>query len=90
MTHSSSEGPKPSVDDTLPDLQTLVGRNWVTWEQCATIIGVSYRTIRNWCLPGKDGSPPKLETVKVGGHYRIYEDELRRFLTEGNRGRIDK
>lgn len=78
MVHSSS---KPQLTEKdLPPLQELVGRGWVTIEQMATIVDKSYRTVRAWVV----ADPPKVASTKVGGQYRIYEAELRRFLEHGN------
>lgn len=62
-----------------PPLQELINRNWITLTQLAKLEGVTYRTALKWARDGK------IKTVKVGGQRRIYEDELRRFRTEGNR-----
>lgn len=78
MEPSSSKPLLTSKD--LPPLQELVGRGYVTMSQCADLVGKSYRTVRAWIL----SDPPKLNAVKVGGEYRIYEAELRRFLEHGN------
>jgi len=62
----------------LPPLQTIVNKNWVTLKQMAALLGVTYQTILRYVRE------KKLHAVKVGGTWRIYEDELRRFLAEGN------
>lgn len=76
------------ASDKLPDLQTLVGRNWVSLGQACDLIEISYQTGMRYIRPGKDKlgkeTPPKLKAVRVGGTWRIYEEELRRFLDAGN------
>ena len=68
------------------DLERLVGRNYVTVKQAAQLLGRAYRTVRAWIHvdPKDPDKPPKLKAIRVGGEYRIYEDELKRFLQEGN------
>lgn len=76
----SKENPAAVPDlSNVPSLQSLLGRNWCTIDQLAKILEREYRTVLRYI---KDG---KIAAVKVGGTWRIYEDELRRFLTEGNK-----
>ncbi len=60
------------------DLLVLTQRGWVSLPQVARIAGVSYQTI----LAIKDRG--EIHPIKVGGIYRVYEDELTRFLVHGN------
>ena len=59
-------------------LAKLTNRGWVSLQQTARIAGVSYQTILNIRKRGE------IKPVKVGGMYRVYEDELIRFLVAGN------
>lgn len=68
----------PGQIANLPPLRQLVGRNWITLKQLGRLVGVTYQSILRWKKQGK------FKTVKVGGSFRIYEEELRRFLQEGN------
>lgn len=61
------------------DLNTLIGRNWVSLRQLTRLLGVTYQTSLRYVKQNK------VNAVRVGGQWRIYEDELRRFLQEGNR-----
>jgi len=63
---------------TLPPLQELVKRNWVTLKQLAKILDVTYQTVLRYKAEGK------IKAVQIGGGWRVYEGELRRFLAEGN------
>ncbi len=80
--NSSSNNPLDSVQS----LQDVAGRNYVTLKQAANIIGKSYQVLLKYVEPDPDvpGSVPKLNAVRVGGRWRVYEEELRRFLLEGN------
>jgi len=62
----------------LPPLKDLVGRNWVTLRQLSGLLGVTYQTVLRYV------KEEKIRAVKIGGSWRIYEEELRRFLEEGN------
>ncbi len=77
------EGSNASVEadfppQHIPNLQELLKRNWATMRQFADICRVQYRTALRWQKTGH------IRPVKVGGQWRIYEDEIRRFLTEGS------
>jgi hypothetical protein len=86
--------PSPSAanridGDNLPALEELVDRNWVSLRQVASLLGVTYHTILRYIKPtvddtGHEIAPARLKVVKIGGQYRVYEDELRRFLSQGN------
>lgn len=69
---------KPPVG--TPNLVELTGRKWIRLRKFAELIGKSYPTV----LKMVKSDPPKVRAVLVGGTYRVYEDEVRRFLTEGN------
>jgi excisionase family DNA binding protein len=75
-----SSAAKPEIPDVrnLPPLESLVGKNYVTLGQLRDILGVTYQTVLRYV------KEEKVRAVKVGGGWRIYEDELRRFLTSGN------
>lgn len=68
---------KPGQSE-LPPLEELVNRNYISVAQLATLQGVTYRTARSWCVSGR------VKATQVGGQWRIYEDDLREFLAEGN------
>lgn len=72
------ESLKPGQIENLPPLQDLVGRNWITLRQLTNLLGVSYQTALRYV------SDHKIGAVKIGGGWRIYEEELRRFLADGN------
>lgn len=59
-------------------LAALMSRQWVSLAQLADIIDVSYHTILRMKRKGE------IRAIKVGGMYRVYEDELERFLIQGN------
>lgn len=66
-------------DSQLHDYKAVGGKSYVTLNQLSGILGVTYRTARRYVDAGK------IQGVKVGGQYRIYEEEIRRFLESGNR-----
>lgn len=68
----------PGQIANLPPLHEIVGRNWVTLKQLQKLLGVTYQTVLRYVRE------EKVRAVKVGGGWRIYEEELRRFLSEGN------
>jgi len=53
-------------------------KDWVSLRRAAKIIGVSYPTAARLRVAGH------LRCVKTGGIYRVYQEELERFLREGN------
>jgi excisionase family DNA binding protein len=69
--------PNPELEN-LPPLHELVGKNYVTLRQLKDLLGVTYQTVLRYVRE------EKVRAVKVGGSWRIYEDELRRFLSSGN------
>lgn len=77
---------KPVTGEDLPPLQELAGKNYATLRQVAKLTGRTYQTILRYIKPDPNDpdKPPRLLAVKVGGEWRVYEDELRRFLTHGN------
>jgi excisionase family DNA binding protein len=77
-----SSRPNISAED-LPSLQEIAGKGWVSLEQAANIIGVSYQTVLKYVKPVDESTPAKLKAVRVGGQYRIYEEALRSFLATG-------
>ena len=60
------------------DIRALLSRGWVSLPQLAKMIGVTYPTVIQMRRRGQ------VKCIKVGGMWRIYEDELVRFLIEGN------
>lgn len=63
---------------SLPDLQETLGRKYVTLRQFCRLLGVTYHTGLRYIRD------KKVHAVKVGGSWRIYEEELTRFLNQGN------
>ncbi len=63
--------------------KALSARGWVSLRQFAVLSGVSYPT----ACAMRDRKDIKV--VPVGGIYRIYADELKRFLEEGNLPKTD-
>lgn len=59
------------------DLLTRLSVGWVSLNQCAKAIGVSYPTIQRLRAQGR------IRITPVGGVFRVYADELKRLLTEG-------
>jgi len=74
MTHP----PRTTTDVLMKDLQKLASRGWVSLSQFAGIAEVSYPTAMKMREKGE------IRAVRVGGIWRIYMDEVRRFLREGN------
>lgn len=68
----------PNQIANLPSLTELVGRNWVTLHQFKELVGVTYQTALRYV------KTKKIRAIKIGGSWRVYEEELRRFLSEGN------
>lgn len=60
-------------------LSSLSKRGWVSVNQFAVLIGVSYPTI----LRMRDRGDFK--SIQIGGVYRVYQDEVSRFLEKGSR-----
>jgi len=73
VEHSSAKAVQPT-------LESLVGKKWISLVRFADLAGVSYQTAMRWIKPGKDGEPPRVVAVKVGGTYRVYEEEVAKFL----------
>lgn len=59
-------------------IASLTARGWVSLRQFAIIIGVSYPTAMRMRDKGA------VHVVRVGGVNRVYQNELKRFLKEGN------
>lgn len=53
-------------------------KDYISLRKAAKIIGVSYPTATRLRIAGH------LRCVKTGGIYRVYQEELERFLREGN------
>ena len=56
----------------------LAGRSWLSLSQVATLIGVSYPTALAIMRRGE------LKAVRVGKIWRVYEEEIQRYLVEGS------
>lgn len=84
-------GMHSSANDDAQTLAALTSKNYVTLRTLSTVLGVTYRTALRYIKPtvdaetGNEIAPAKIKAVRVGGTYRIYGDELRRFLEQGNR-----
>lgn len=72
-------GSPPDPAETL-DLVEVTGRKWITLRKFSQLVGKSYPT----CLKMARATPQKVRAIKVGGTYRVYEEEVKRFLLEGN------
>ncbi len=62
----------------MEELAKLASRGWVSLRQFSHIAGVSYITA---CKMRDRGN---ITVIQVGGIYRVYVDEVKRFLKEGN------
>jgi len=60
-------------------LPTPKDRGWVSIKQVATLLQRDYRTVRKWVDEGR------IQSIKVGGQYRIMEEEIRHILEHGTR-----
>lgn len=83
-TSSGADLNRVNSSAELPPLQEVTGRNYVTLRQFCTLVGISYQTGLRWVKPDKSDKV-KVKAIHVGGGWRIYEEELRRFLDHGNR-----
>lgn len=54
-------------------------RGWVSIAQLATLLERDYRTVRKWV------DEKRVHAIKVGGQYRIMEEEVRYILEHGTR-----
>lgn len=75
MASGSSNTPP---DGAIRRFGEIIGRNWVSLRQFAVVAEKSYPVCLKLVKAGQ------VRAIKVGGTYRIYEDEVRRFLREGN------
>ncbi len=67
------------MDKTTTRLVTrLASRGWVSLNECAKIIDVSYPTMLSMKNRGE------VRAIKVGGIFRVYQEEMIRLLTRGN------
>lgn len=57
----------------------LASRGWLSLNKFCLLAEISYPTATKLAKEGK------LEGIKVGGVTRIYAEEIRRFLAEGNK-----
>ena len=67
-----------SLQKDSQDIAALLSRGYMSLNQFAKIIEVSYPTI---CRMRDRG---EVKVIKVGGINRVYTDEVKRFLNEGN------
>jgi excisionase family DNA binding protein len=67
------KSPPRSVFETADD------RGYVTMKQFCVLFKRDYRTIRKWC------AERRVHSIKVGGQYRIMEEEVRYVLENGTR-----
>lgn len=75
MPSADSDGKPVGAVQTLNE---LTGRNWISLKRFAVLAEKSYPVCLKLVRAGK------VRAIRVGGTYRIYEDEVRRFLREGN------
>lgn len=62
----------------LERIKVLASRGWMSPRQFAGLIGVTYDTMLVMIDKGN------VKAIQVGKHYRIYQDEIERFMREGN------
>ena len=70
---------EPSPPNDGGTSQQEGSENWTNLRNFAALVGKSYITALKLAKSGK------VKAIKVGGTYRIYESEVRRFLRHGNR-----
>lgn len=81
MVSSTAENPL----DGVGSLRDVAGKGYCELRQACALIGISYQVGLKYIKPDPEtGQAPRLRAVRVGGRWRVYEDELRRFLTFGN------
>ena len=68
-----------SDQTTSKELAALALQGWVSLNQFAKIVGISYPTASKLIKENK------LDAIPVGGINRIYATEVKRFLREGNK-----
>lgn len=68
-----------SSTPTNNGIAALSTRGWVSLNQFSKIVGVSYPTAQKLVKNNH------VETIRVGSTIRVYTDEVRRFLKEGNK-----
>ena len=66
------------MTDDIGAIARLSARGWITLRQFADLIDVTPVTVYKMRDRGQ------VNVIKVGEHYRVYTDEVRRFLEEGN------
>lgn len=81
MVDSSEDNFEDSDATAESIMQSPSGRNWISLRKFAILIEHSYPTVLRWVK----ADPPKLQAVRIGGRWRVYEDEVKRFLEYGNR-----
>ena len=67
-----------SLPKDSQNIAALLSRGYVSLNQFAKIIEVSYPTAMRMVDRGE------IKVIQVGGIKRIYTDEVKRFLNEGN------
>lgn len=66
------------MSDPAKDIAKLATRGWTSLNGFAKIIGVTYPTALAMRNRGQ------VNCVQVGGVFRVYDDEVKRFLHQGN------
>ncbi len=56
-------------------------RDYLDTATIGRLTGKGRRTVQRWIAPGRDGSPPRLPSVRVGGSRLVARAELARFLS---------
>lgn len=74
----SSMREPPRNDQGEESLARIASKGWVSLRQVAALTGRTYQTVLKWKKSGK------IKAVQVGGTWRVYDDELKRFLAYGN------
>jgi excisionase family DNA binding protein len=69
----TSEASAEDVGMTLDN-----GQKWVDFHELARLVGVSYQTVLRY------NREKRFQAIQVGGRWRVYREELERFLKEGN------
>lgn len=54
-------------------------KGWVSIQQLAILMERDYRTVRKWVEEGR------VRAIRVGGRYRIFEEEIHYILKYGTR-----
>lgn len=65
------------------EIEKLTARGWTSLNKFCKLADISYPTAL------KLVKEEKLVAIKVGGVQRVYADEVRRFLSEGNKVTVE-